>query len=169
MPPSWILAYYSIDRLALATLVNFWTHVTFEPLDRFFQNLVANCGPTRAISRNVQIYQNPICSVIFRSCIFWSCIFSAPQFHIAPSDQTGLDRYPRSIERISSSFYYLPRKLPYCFMFMNYDTLLCLLFSTKCSPFLLKNNNFLQIFMFHCLEVIVVVTVWLLVCCTVCF
>jgi hypothetical protein len=29
--------------------------------------------------------------------------FQCPQFHIAPGDQTGLGRYPRSIERISSS------------------------------------------------------------------
>jgi hypothetical protein len=34
--------------------------ITFEPLDRFFQNLVTNFGPPRAITQNVQTYQNPI-------------------------------------------------------------------------------------------------------------
>jgi nitrogenase molybdenum-iron protein alpha/beta subunit len=33
--------------------------ITFEPLDQSLRNLVANFGPTRAITRNVQIYQNP--------------------------------------------------------------------------------------------------------------
>jgi hypothetical protein len=54
MPPSWILAYYSIDLLAF-----FFIAITFKPLDRSFQNLVANFGPTRAIARNVQIFKNP--------------------------------------------------------------------------------------------------------------
>jgi hypothetical protein len=98
MSPSWILAYYSIDRLALATSLS----VTFEPLDRFFRNLVANFGPTRAITRHVQIYKNLNLVRHFQVLHFLVLHFQRPQFYIAPGDQTGLGRYPRSIERISS-------------------------------------------------------------------
>jgi hypothetical protein len=33
--------------------------ITFKPLDQSFQNLVASFGPTRAITRNIQIFKNP--------------------------------------------------------------------------------------------------------------
>jgi hypothetical protein len=56
MPPSWIVAYYSIDSLKFSI---FETAITFKPLERFFQNLVANFEPTRAITRNVKIFKNP--------------------------------------------------------------------------------------------------------------
>jgi hypothetical protein len=32
-------------------------------------------------------------------------VIQTAQFHIAPGNQTGLGRYPRSIERISSFIY----------------------------------------------------------------
>jgi nitrogenase molybdenum-iron protein alpha/beta subunit len=32
--------------------------ITFKPLDRSLRNLVANFGPTRAITRNIQVFKN---------------------------------------------------------------------------------------------------------------